>query len=845
MFVLNFRMMKKNIFLIIGIFFLLPVAFGQPGTIDATFNPLDSGFWKGNGLNGNITASFVQNDGKFIVAGNFSMFNELNVARIARFNADGTLDATFNKTGISATNIQKVLAQPDGKIAIAGGFSSYNGMPRKCIARLNADGSLDNTFDPEVGFSPYLFGAVAMVLQTDGKLIVGGYFNKYNGTNVNNIVRINTDGKLDATFQTGTGFDYPVVALALQSDGKVIVGGEFTTYNNLPCNSILRLNSDGTKDVAFNSGSGPDAQIQSILFQDNGKLLITGAFKKYNGTPREGIAELNADGSLDNSFTVAPGKVIGALMELCKQPDGKIIASEALDATGGGSQLIRLNADGSLDKSFYSGLANNNARAIHVQSDGKIIVGGSFTSYDGVLRNYIARLNPDGTVDNSSYTVSGMGVNGTVMTSAIQSNGKIMIAGMFASYNGKQMGNIARINTDGSVDTTFHTGIGTNDWIESIAIQPDQKILIAGYFTKYKGVPQIRLARLNADGSLDATLNVNAGFNGVVEHVSVQQDGKIIVAGAFSSYNSIAANGIIRLQTNGSVDASFKSKLSISGGNIWTTLIQPDGKIILGGIFSGAAGVVSTNNIARLNSDGSIDASFITGTGTDNMIYTLRLQQDGSIIMGGQFKKYNGLPARSIARITANGKLDGSFSSGAGIVLGSTINSIALQQNGKIIVAGTFSYFNGTVANSLLRLNSDGSLDNTFNNISGATNKTVYTTALEQDGNIIIGGLFTDYNGIGRNNVARVIGGDITNIEIHEGENSLRIYPNPSNGEFTIEAEHIGKISIVDNLGSVILEQNTTSKNELINLTNVASGIYFLRSSSAYGQTIKKIIISK
>jgi uncharacterized delta-60 repeat protein len=838
-------MKQKNLLLSVITLLIVMNIHAQPGTIDPTFNSVDSGFWKGNTFNGGVSTSFLQKDGKFIMAGSFSKFNDTKATRITRFNADGTIDPTFNNTGTATSNIQKVISQPDGKIFIAGTFTIYNGIARKGVARLNTDGSLDNTFDPGSGLG--LVGSYnhTMVLQSDGKIIVGGSFKSFNGTTAGNIVRINPDGKQDTTFHMGTGFNARIFSMVLQTDGKVIISGSFNAYNTIPCNFLVRLNPAGGLDNTFNTGgSGPDSQASSILLQDDGKILITGTFKNYNGSARNGIARLNADGTLDNTFNVPAGTFTGTLVEACKQTDGKIIVSEALTTAGASrGRLVRLNTDGTVDNSFYELGVNNNVRTFFQQSDGKIIVAGTFINCNGTLRNYIARLNTDGSIDKTVFNVVGKGLNGVLWASAIQSDGKILIGGFFTSYNGKERVNIARVYTDGSLDTTFNPGTGTNDGVESIVPQADGKILVGGWFKSYNGVTRGGLARLHSDGSLDTTLKSDPGFNGAVEHIAVQADGKIILCGDFMTYNGITAKNIIRLHTNGSVDTTFKPK---TGGDqlIWRTLIQPDGKIVLGGSFSINNGTNTLSNIARLNPNGSVDTSFHCGNGADNGIYALGLQKDGKIIIGGQFKMYNGLPANNVARLNTNGTLDNTFNSGTGINSGPTIWTLAIQDNGKIIAGGNFNSFNGTVANSLVRLNSDGSLDNIFKNNLGATNKVVSTTAIQQDGKIIIGGSFTDYNGAGRNNVARIYGDDLVTIDETMEENAMIIYPNPSNGTFTIEVDHIGELLIMDNLGRLILQKKLKSNKESIDLSNMNSGIYFLRLHTAQQQLTKKVIIS-
>jgi len=251
------------------------------------------------------------------------------------------------------------------------------------------------------------------------KIIAGGYFTSYNGTSQNNITRLNSDGTRDTSFTIGTGFDYFIDAIAIQSDGKIVAGGYFTSYDGTSQNSITRLNSDGTRDTSFTTGTGFDLFIDAIAIQSDGKIVVGGYFTSYNGTPQNNITRLNSDGTRDTSFTIGTGF------------------------------------------DFF-------IRGIAIQSDGKIVAGGYFTSYDGTPQNSITRLNSDGTRDTSFTT--GTGFDNFIRVIAIQSDGKIVAGGYFTSYDGTPQNKITRLNSDGTRDTGFTIGTGLDDDVLIIAI---------------------------------------------------------------------------------------------------------------------------------------------------------------------------------------------------------------------------------------------------------------------------------------------------------------------------------------------------------------------------------------
>ena len=739
----------------------------QPGANDHSFNVIDNGtFGIGTGTNSTVFTSTVQVDGKIIIGGSFTSYNGTSRNRIARLNVDGSLDATFNPGTGSSANVYTTTLQADGKIIIGGLFTSYSGTSRNRIARLNANGCLDTTFNPGTGANADVW---ATAVQADGKIIIVGNFTSYNGTTINRIARLNVDGSLDATFNPGgSGANVVVRASTLQADGKIIIGGNFTSYNGTTINRIARLNVDGSLDATFNpGGSGANAYVWTTAVQADGKIIIGGHFTSYNGATRNYITRLNSDGSLDATFN--PGgsgpwannpsrTVVNATL----QADGKIIIGGQFTLYNGTSRnrIARLNVDGSLDATFNPGTgASADVWTSTLQADGKIIIGGQFTIFNGLETSTIVRLNSDGSLDATFNP--GTGANQIVYTTTLQADGKIIIGGEFKKINGVYRNGIARLNANGSLDATFNPGTGANGQVYFSTLLADGKIMIGGGFSNYNGTTRGYMARVNSDGSLDATFpNGGNGASSTVISISFQADGKIIIGGIFFNYNGTSRNRIARLNLDGSLDATFNPGTGFNS-DVWTTAVQADGKIIIGGNFT-TYNSITRNRIARLNADGTFDNSFNMGTGFSGLVYTTALQADGKVIVGGIFTNYNGTPVNRIARLNTDGSLDATFNPG-GVGAGGNVHTISFQADGKIIIGGTFSSYNGTPINRIARLNADGTLDTSFDPGTGAVGVNlpgvaVRTATPQDDGKIIIGGNFYSYNGVPRNRLARIIG---------------------------------------------------------------------------------------
>jgi uncharacterized delta-60 repeat protein len=732
---------------------------------------------------------------------------------------DGTLDSvaaatvSINVNGNSASDgfdpnanglVRTVAVQADGKTLIGGDFTTLapNGgasVTRNYIARLNSDGTVDTTFNPNANSS-----IQAIALQPDGKILLAGDFSAFapnGGASVNSfyIARFNADGTIDATFDPRANGS--VHAVAVQFDGQIVIGGEFTGFNpgggaTVGRNRVARLNPNGALDPAFNPSA--NATVDTLALQADGRILMGGRFTTLAPSggatvTRSYLARFNIDGTLDAAFDPKPDNILGSL---AVQPDGKILIGGSfvtLSPNGGAlvtrNHIARLNGDGTVDTAFDPNV-NSFVRIITLEPDGRILIGGGFTTVATVLHKYIARLNPDGTVDP--------GVNPSpqdqVFAIAVQPDNKIVVGGVFSAangFNGQTRNRIARLETDGRLDQTLNLN-AIGDVINATAVQPDGKIIVGGVFTSVLGVARNNIARLNSDGTLDTTFNPNV--NGGISAVAVQADGKIVVGGFFSAIapnggTSISRNNVARLNSDGTVDPAFDPR---ADDYVDVIVIQPDGKLLVGGAFGlfapNGGATVGGSQIARLNTNGTVDTAFSGGANGD--VLTIALQVDGKILIGGKFIGVNSKTRNHIARLNSDGTLDQAFDPNAS----NLVTALAVQPDGQIVVGG---YFTGFAPNGgapvarfrMARLNLDGTVENAFNpNVSDA----VKATVLQADGRILIGGMFTVVapNGgvaIPRNHIARLNA---------DGTADMVFDPNASSAVYAIALQADAKILV-------------------------------------------------
>ncbi len=405
------------------------------------------------------------------------------------------------------------------------------------------------------------------------------------------------------SFNPIPGANGPVYGVAVQGDDQSVIVGDFTAFDTVPANRIARLTTGGLPDSNFNPGDGANEFITSAAIDSNGKIVIGGGFTSFNGTTRYHLARLLQSGALDTSFKPGFG-------------------------------------------------ANATIWATTLQPDGKILIGGEFSAYDATNRNAIARINTDGSLDASFAPSSG--ANDTVFAIAGQSDGKVVIGGQFTKVNGVPQAHIARLNTDGSLDTTFNSGGGFDDNVYAIAVQADGKLVIGGAFASYNLAQANGIVRINSDGSYDPTLDVGTGVDSTVYAVSLQSDGGILIGGRFNNINDTRRVGVARLLTNGWLDTSFMD----------TAYNQ----------FAGLPNHFHNESVYDVT-DG------YSPNNARNFVLAIGLESNGNVMIGGGFQRVGGGGARDDIRDRYNvARLIGGATPGPGNVL-LTKNTYTADEN--------------------------------------------------------------------------------------------------------------------------------------------------------------------
>lgn len=456
----------------------------------------------------------------------------------------------------------------------------------------------------------------------------------------------------------------PDITVAVKGSGNLVKGMAYMDFGRLRWPSTAE-------------------RTQTLMISNSGNAPLTGLALALSG-----IAPEDFSTSKLASTTLAPGASTSINVRFSPKSSGHrgallTVTSNDPDET---PFLIVLGGFANATDRFFNPDANGDVDALAIQSDGKILMAGNFTTVGAMKRTHIARINTNGTLDSSFR----LNVDHRILTLAIQADGKILIAGEFTSVGGKKHAHIARLHSDGTVDRSFNPN--ADDRVYSLAVQPDGKILMAGEFSKVNGVKSKWIARLNTNGTLDNTFTPDLDY--YIAAIAVQKDGKILIGGGFHEVNRVARSNIARLNADGTLDRSFDP---VTDDTVYSVVVQPDGKILIGGFFTTVEDA-SRQWITRLNTDGTLDRSF--NARADGYISSIAVQMDGRILIGGWFTRVGGLEHNNIARLNPDGTPDSAFNP----EVNGAVNALAVQPDGEILIGGWFTAVDGKKRNHIARL---------------------------------------------------------------------------------------------------------------------------------------------
>jgi uncharacterized delta-60 repeat protein len=685
------------------------------------------------------------------------------------------LDSTFNPGagGVDHPSVNCLALQADGKILLGGVFTTLGGQPRYYLGRLGGDGTLDSTFSPGVGGVAYP-SVNCLAVQPNGKILVGGSFTSLGGQTRNYLGRLNLDGTVDGIFNPRANGS--VYSLAVQADGKILVGGAFSMLKGQSRDSIGRLNANGTVDSMFNPGA--DGYVTALAVQADGKILIGGQFTTLGGQPRSCIGRLNSNGTLDNTFNPGAGDSNPYVYSLVVQADGRILVSGIFTTLGGGprNNLGRLNSDGTLDNSFDPG-ADRAVHSLALQADGSILVGGLFAKLGGQPRNYLGRLNPDGTPDNSFNP----GAGDYVTSLAIQADGKVLVGGAFSTLGGQTRNCLARLNAtgpatqdlnyDGSTLTWLRGGTSPEVWRTTFESSTNGTSWTSwGGGTRILGGWQMNVGSLPTTGIVRARgyavsgyLNSSSWFvEAFAPPVWVSQPASQTRNAGESVTFSVAAVGAPPLNYQWWKDSVALNGATSASLTLNNLLETEAGNYWV--VVNGPGGSV-TSAAATLTVIGvTVDGDF--NPRANNSVLSLVVQADGKILACGYFTQLGGQARKYIGRLNADGTLDNTFNPGAD----SAVSSLVAQPDGKLVVGGYFRVLAGQARDYLGRLNADGTLDSSFN--PGASGS-VDALAVQADGKLLVSGAFTNLAGQPRNRIGRFHADGTLDSTFNPGANGI------------------------------------------------------------------------
>lgn len=729
------------------------------GAVDLSFDP-------GLGLNGPVYAIAVR-QGSVFVGGNFSTADGVSRNSIAMFEEQsGTHQTSFNPgqglNGIAYAITVDSNSWSSGSIYLGGQFSSYDGVSRNNICRIHTWGSLDSQFNVGSGFDGPLFSITIERFTGFGSsgsgLLVGGDFNSFDGIIRAKLARLSADNwisgtRLDPTFKLALNGAVRSITVATTnfSGGRFYIAGDFDSVDGAPFSRMARVTATSTSsfpswsstlvatvDAGFTQNTLLSGSIKSAVALSDTRVLLAGSGLLGSGSLVRLYGDYGTSVPLNPSALRA--QTLGATQIFLEWVSGSntfnyrvesslnggsdwnvaVTSGTSYVATGlspGQTYQFRVQGTnyngpseytatiaartmeeewtgpGSLDASVV--MPNSTVHTMIKQPDGKIVISGSFTSIAGTPINRVARLNADMSLD-TSFNV-GAGANSTVNSAALQADGKIVIVGSFTQVDAVNRSRIARLNANGSLDNSFDVGLGPDSTVEAVAVQSDGKIVVGGSFSNFDGLSQNRVARINANGSLDLVFRTTA--NSTVNDIHLLGDGRFYLVGSFSTVNGSARRGVVRMLSDGSVDPSFDPRTG--GTTVRRILVIPSGSILLAGSFSNFAGSLS-RNIVKLSSDGQVEGAFGVSDAPSSSVESLALDEVGRVLIGGGFTKVGNAYQPRMARLLADGSLDPSFVVGIGP--SSTVNTILVQEGARILCGGSFSSFNGSSQRHLARI---------------------------------------------------------------------------------------------------------------------------------------------
>ncbi len=732
-------------------------------------------------------------------------------------------------------NIYDTVLQPDGKVILSGEIDFYNNQPVKVIVRLNPDGSLDNTFQPELPpdiFPVYLkVMASGDILVYESKRLIqlsprGALKNTLllNGimsvvplrdnrffvcTNTGGLYRYRSNFKRDNSFPNIDNFANGAITDIAPQGNNFIISGTFSSVNGVAKNDLARIKANGRLDATFDTGTGTTDYIRSITIQPDGKILLRNTYiNSFNGTSGiGGLARLNSNGSLDTSFMPL---LNGYVKDIYFKNDKIVLSTN--------NKVIKLNADGTHDDTFTDIIEP-------VSSQPRVLVLADKSLFVAQLKTLgglygIAHFDKFGNNDETYQApLSAIGM----LTFMDEHEGSYIITGNFFQVNDHVTYSVAKLNANGNVDTGFKVEINNGEGYK-VKVLPDGSILSSAFNA---------FVKLNATGEVDNSFNYSP-FKKLyqINNFFVQDDQKIIAGGP---------NNIYRLNADGSEDVTFDIGTGICciSSTAFGLDLQADEKVLYGSYFTQFNGATA-NRLVRLNNDASVDNDFNIGTGANNVVYYVKQLANHDIMVAGYFNQFNGFTVPSyLVKLSPSGAVDNTFLSNFSLVAGQMFYPAMAEVNDQILL-GVNRPEGGTITAIL----NDGTTDQLFglppeltfsriNNIFVSSTSDVFVL-----GNSQITGS-GKYAMVKLNYTPSLLSG-ASMVE----QNTTLFFPNPAKNSIQFNVKETADIKIVNFNGELLMEAQVSEANNSLDISTLQDGMYILGLESG-GKQYKSYLVKK
>ncbi|MFN0067972.1 MAG: hypothetical protein ACKVYV_10085 [Limisphaerales bacterium] len=644
--------------------------------------------------------------------------------RVGRVLADGQPDPTFGGPSLGGgtgwvgqySQVQEITLLPDGKMLCVGSFRNANNQPLNGLVRLLENGAQDRSFVVPNGADTVVRSAL---VQADGRLVVGGEFTLIGNVPRSRLARLLPDGAVDTVFR---------------------------------CDAEL----SAVGDIYF-------ASVRGLRPVGGGRLLAAGIFSAADGQPRAGLFQFESGAT--NS---RPPRVMNDGATVTAPVSDDVTLSAKLDGNPPPSMQWRhMGQDlpgATNDFLVVSNLNASLAGDYHLVLQNPL---GGATGLVARVQSVPMPSGP-GHVEAGFQPGSGPGPRSTlaavsyVTTLAVPPGGGVLVGGVFSNFNGHPVVGLTRFRPDGTVDPGFTPGSGpargaSQAFLSVVLALPDGGCLLAGNHTTFNGVARSALTRLRASGAVDESFELG-GFSQVssVSAVVRQADGRLLLAGQFTATNGLWINGLARVQADGALDATFQPLRGNAGLTPAPTVVEiaalSDGRVLIGGLFTNVQGQ-ARGNVALLAADGALDPGFAPTNLLSGRVRALAAAAGGRVVIGGEFAATAGVPRSFLARLGADGSFDAGFDASAAVR--DTVYELHAFPDGRLLVAMGAPFSSGNPLAGVVRLLPDGSRDPAFVG-PGAADNMVYSLAYDPAGGLWMGGGFLQVNGVARSGLARL-----------------------------------------------------------------------------------------